>query len=316
LIDLVHLSLFNNEISGSIPDSFQNLESLNYWAMESNQISGKIPSWIAQLPSLTDLALGDNMLTGPLPSFVGSNIEELTLDSNMLEGSIDPLNDLSNLVIAYLGDNAFQSELTESTFKDLDKLDILDLQDNQLYGKFPSTFYWLSEIDLSNNALTGMSLVATNDFSPMPIVFLAVANNDMKGPMPSNIGSLTQLTALDLSRNSFTGEIPVSVENLVKLEALYLFQNPQLTEGWIPDLRSCRNLVEISLASTKRSGKIHTWFGDFADLEVLDLKDNLLSGSILSDLGDLDKLQYLYLNQNQLTGTVPSELRFLSNLGT
>jgi Leucine-rich repeat (LRR) protein len=316
LIDLVHLSLFSNKISGSIPDSMKNLESLNYWAMESNQISGKIPSWLGQMPSLTDFALADNMLTGTLPSFVGSKIEELTLNSNNLEGPIDPLNDASFLQIAYLGDNQFKSELTKTTFEKLDDLDIVGLKDNQLYGTLPSTFYWLSEVDVSNNALSGMSLIVTDGFSQMPIRFLSVADNDMKGSIPNSIGLLVQLTVLDLSRNSFTGTIPGTIDDLRLLEALYLFQNPELTKGWIPDLRSLSNLVEFSLAVTNRSGNIHSWFGSFRHLEVLDLEGNQLSGSIPSYLGDLDNLAYLYLNQNQLKGTVPSELGFLSNLGT
>jgi Leucine-rich repeat (LRR) protein len=315
LIDLVHLSLFNNKISGSIPDSMKNLVRLNYWAMESNQISGKIPSWIGQMPSLTNFALADNLLTGMLPSFVDSKIEELTLNANNLGGPIDPLNDASFLQIAYLGDNLFKSELTETTFENLYDLDIVGLQDNQLYGTFPSTFYWLSEVDVSNNTLSGMSLVAPDGFLQLPIRFLSVANNNMNCTIPNNIGSLVKLTVLDLSRNYFNGTIPITIDDLVLLEALYLFQNPELTDGWIPDFRSCSNLVEISLAVTNRSGKIPSWFSDFADLEVLDLQGNHLSGSIPSYLGDLANLSYLYLNQNQLTGTVPSQLRFLSNLG-
>ena len=53
-------------------------------------------------------------------------------------------------------------------------------------------------------------------------MFLYLQNNSLIGPIPTEIGNLTELTILSLSTNSLTGPIPTEIGNLTKLEELYL----------------------------------------------------------------------------------------------
>lgn len=47
-------------------------------------------------------------------------------------------------------------------------------------------------------------------------------SNNITGPIPNDIGNLTNLVSLDLYLNSFTGPIPDSLGKLSKLRFLYV----------------------------------------------------------------------------------------------
>jgi hypothetical protein len=69
---------------------------------------------------------------------------------------------------------------------------------------------------------------------------LDLRNNQLTGPIPPEIGNLTNLTYLDLRVNQLTGSIPSEIGNLTNLTRLWLQEN-QLT-GEIPE--TICNLVE------------------------------------------------------------------------
>ena len=110
----------------------------------------------------------------------------------------------------------------------------------------------------------------------------------LRGPIPTEIGSLTQLTFLHLS-GGMTGTIPTEIFSLRRLKKLYFYNN-------------------------SLTGTIPTEFGLLANLVELALFSNSLAGLIPSEVGHLSSLTYLALNRNLLTGTIPTELGRLSNL--
>ena len=57
---------------------------------------------------------------------------------------------------------------------------------------------------------------------------LDLRNNELTGPIPSEIGYLTNLTYLDLRYNQLTGTIPSEIGHLTNLHYLNL-RNKQLT---------------------------------------------------------------------------------------
>ena len=66
----------------------------------------------------------------------------------------------------------------------------------------------------------------------------------MTGSIPTQLGSLSNLTSLAVSGNQLTGTIPTELGNLSNLTFLYLHQN-QLT-GTIPtELADLSNLTEV-----------------------------------------------------------------------
>ena len=64
------------------------------------------------------------------------------------------------------------------------------------------------------------------------VTVLWLYENQLRGEIPSELGSLTYLEALYLEENQLTGEIPSELSNLEYLEELFLSGN-QLT-GCIP----------------------------------------------------------------------------------
>ena len=117
---------------------------------------------------------------------------------------------------------------------------------------------------------------------------LDLSSNNLRGTLPTDTGTLTNLITLDLSDNSLSGTIP-ELSALTQLQNLYLGDN-QLS-GAIPD-----------------------WLGSLTGLQDLSLRDNRLTGPIPEELGDLTDLDALYLDNNRLTGTIPAELGSLSGL--
>lgn len=317
LLDLVHLSLFKNKISGSLPKQLEHWVSVEFVSLESNQLSGTIPEWISRWTSLLYLNLGDNKLTGSIPSSLSSctSLIELALDYNAMTGSLDNLESLTDMRKLYLNDNKFSGRIHEATFRDMEELLVVDLSRNEFTGYFPAHFYNLREVDLHMNKLNEKPLPAvTADNLDSPLKYLSVYGNDMPGAVPNTLGFLSSLEHLDLSENQFTGAITDTFDNLRQLKSLYLSMNP-FNEGQIPDLRDCRNLEALSMTGTNRIGSIHSWVGSsFSDLELLDLHNNKLTGTIPTNFGELSNVKLLFLNHNMLTGDVPTELAQLPNI--
>ena len=145
------------------------------------------------------------------------------------------------------------------------------------------------------------------------VAYLYLDDNQLTGEIPEELGSLTNLRALNLEYNQLTGEIPAELGNLTNLRGLYLNSN-QLT-GEIPaELGNLTNLEELDLSNNQLTGEIPAELGSLTNLEVLYLYGNRLTGSIPAELGNLTNLEVLYLYINDLTGEIPAELGNLTYL--
>ena len=137
--------------------------------------------------------------------------------------------------------------------------------------------------------------------------------NDLSGPIPDALGSLTNLRRLDLRINALSGPIPDALGSLANLEHLEAHGND--LSGPIPDaLGSLANLGHLSLGVNALSGPIPDALGSLANLGYLGLWGNDLSGPIPPALGSLTNLQSLLLNENDLSGPIPAALSSLANL--
>jgi hypothetical protein len=131
---------------------------------------------------------------------------------------------------------------------------------------------WLTEADPC--AWNGISCLSGS------VSVVQLTNNNLSGPIPSELGDLAGLLLLFLGSNDLNGGIPATLGQLTNLEDLVLDSN-QLT------------------------GPIPSELGDLANLNVLWLQSNQLSGAIPPTLGQLDNVQDLQLDSNQLNGIVP-----------
>ena len=180
---------------------------------------------------------------------------------------------------------------------------------------------WLGVTTNSDGRVTRLFLSRKQLRGPIPaelgnltnLDLLWLADNELTGPIPAELGNLTNLSRLYLHGNELTGPIPAGLGNLTNLERLSLGQN-QLT-GLIPaGLGDLTNLEVLWIADNELTGPIPAGLGNLTNLESLSLRGNELTGRIPAGLGDLTNLESLYLSVNQLTGPIPAGLGNLTNL--
>ncbi|KAM0028250.1 putative non-specific serine/threonine protein kinase [Helianthus debilis subsp. tardiflorus] len=133
--------------------------------------------------------------------------------------------------------------------------------------------------------------------------YLDLSGNDFLGSrVPEFIGSLKQLTYLNLSFANFSGIISHHIGNLSNLKNLDLSSN-RLT-GSIPESFESLGALEIlDISSNELTGSIPTFAGKLIEL---DLSFNYLNGSIPKSLRKLIALEVLHLDYNELTGPIPT----------
>ena len=176
-------------------------------------------------------------------------------------------------------------------------------------------------VTVSNGRVTRLDLPENNLTGPIPpelggltnLEELYLRSNSLTGLIPPELGGLTNLEALWLYGNSLTGPIPPELGGLTNLEELYLRSN-SLTGLIPPELGGLTNLEALWLYGNSLTGPIPPELGGLTNLEALWLYDNSLTGPIPPELGGLTNLEYLYLHDNSLTGPLPSNLTNLTAL--
>ncbi|KAH9328946.1 hypothetical protein KI387_001054, partial [Taxus chinensis] len=324
LPNLKKLLLGYNQLTGTIPSSLGNQSSLNLeqFGLGGNELKGTIPSSIGNLSSLNGLDFADNKLHGRIPVELGmlTQLNWLTLWRNQLTGHIP--SSLSNCTL----------------------LQVLDLSKNQLSGTVPSEFgkllhfqrlnlwgnhlvsgssglsilttltncSYLEDINFAENYLTGILPSSVSQLSKV-LSKLLLAKNKIEGKIPSGIGNLTRLTALDLQDNRFNGTIPSTLSQLPNLERLFMDQN-NLCGTISENFGQAKRLGMLSLSENMLSEKIPESLGNLPQLRDLYLNHNQLSGEIPASLGRCITLEVVDLSYNKLTGSIPPEVAGLPNL--
>ena len=107
---------YAKEIKAQIPDNLGDLEYMEELSFCFNFLMGEIPNSICNLKKLRVLKLEANQLSGALPIGFGKSLrslQELYLDHNRLEGSINELLDLPAVKIIHIHENKFYGELKD-----------------------------------------------------------------------------------------------------------------------------------------------------------------------------------------------------------
>ena len=170
-----------------------------------------------------------------------------------------------------------------------------------------ATLDWSADLAIGN--WEGVTVSGT----PPRVITLDLPFRQLKGTIPDDLGSLTNLTDLSLGYNELNGEIPAELGGLTNLTDLSLGHN-QLS-GEIPaEMGSLTNLLRLRLWGNQLSGEIPAELGGLTNLRGLGLNDNQLSGEIPAELGGLTNLTDLSLGHNQLSGEIPVEMGSLTNL--
>ena len=345
---VVGIGLFSNNLTGSIPPDLGNLAGLGMLNLYNNNLTGSIPPDLGRLAGLGRLHLARNSLTGPIPPELGSlaSLSQLTLDDNDLRGPIPPeLGNLGDtLRVLRLNGNNLTGPIPDS-FLQLRRLVRFDADIHNCVPATVAFTAWFEAISdrraflctAYDRALlerlyqatdgrrwtnrqnwgTDASLedwhgVTTDDAGR--VVGLDLRENNLTGPIPSQLGGLARLVTLDLGSNRLTDSIPSRLGDLTALTTLSLWGN-DLSGPIPPELGSLPNLGDLNLWGNRLSGSIPSELGNLANLWQLVLSFNNLSGPIPPELGNLgDALVVLHLHNNNLSGRIPESFLQLQRL--
>ncbi|CAI5462865.1 unnamed protein product [Closterium sp. Yama58-4] len=244
LTTLTYLSMVDNSLTGSVPESFSKLVLLQALDVSNNLITQPLNA-IMTLTSLTYLNMSNNFISAPLPPGMSNllSLEYLDLMSNSLD-KVQALSSLTNLkylrleecwiepapltifaplvALHYLNlfNNSFEGSLSGLT--SLSRLEHLDLADNYIGPNIPSTLSQLSGLsylDLSLNSLSGPIDPIT---SLTALQVLVLYTNPLSGSFPESISRLSRLTFLEISGTNFTATLPASLGQMTTLRHLGL----------------------------------------------------------------------------------------------
>ena len=169
----------------------------------------------------------------------------------------------------------------------------------------------VSALDLAQNNLSGVIPPELGDLAGLERLWLE--NNGLTGSIPPELGNLGNLRELRLDHNGLTGRIPQALRRLANLEQLRLQENG-LTGGIPSELDNLANLNDLWLNGNELTGSIPPELGGITSLVRLGLQENRLSGAIPPELGNLGALRHLWLQGNDLSGSVPPEFGRLTRL--
>ncbi|TYI73042.1 hypothetical protein E1A91_D07G102300v1 [Gossypium mustelinum] len=287
--NLVELDLSYNHFLSSIPDTFDNMPSLERINLEQNNFEGGIPQTLGNLCSLKELNLRMTRLSGSLADAVKNlsgcakdSLESLLLTLNNFNGSLPSFVPFSSLRELDVGYNQLSGHF-EDNFGDFSKLSVLTLEENRFTGPLP---------DLSR-------------LSSLRKLYLK--GNRFEGPLPLSIGEISQLVLLDVSYNSLHGVISEAhLSNLAKLQRLSISFNSlsfHPSSDWIPPFQ----LSFIGLASCELGPQFPNWLKKQANFSHLDISNSNISDAIPDWFWNLpSSLKFLNLSFNQISGKVPN----------
>lgn len=180
---------------------------------------------------------------------------------------------------------------------------------------------------------TGISCANISGSSDPRVVGVTLSGKNLRGYLPSELGTLFYLRRLNLHGNNIYGSIPEPLFNATSLHSIYLYDNNisgqlppsvcslprlqnldlsdnSLSGTFSKDLRNCRQLQRLILSRNKFYGQIPLGvFPELANLEQLDLSSNSFNGSIPEDIGELKSLSgTLNLSFNHFSGRIPKSI--------
>lgn len=328
------LDLYENNLSGHIPNQINNLTELLHLDLGYNSITDTIPSAISELTKLNSLYLDNNKLNGIIPATLGNmtNLFELYLNNNNLAGCPDT--NLSKLCTQLNDDSSKNENISDGNslyieWEDFCKFGV----DSCELSPCAIDWYALKQLYFSTNGDSwynnnGWEIVK-NDTPPLydcnfnalygvrtnnagRVIEIDLTSNNLNGNIPPEINDITSLEILDLCVNNLSDTIP-NFSNLINLTLIDLHDN-SLIGNISPEIGNLINLTLIDLHGNSLTGNIPPEIGNLTNVVEINFEENSLTGNIPPELGQLSNLFYLFLSNNLLTGSIPGELSNITNL--
>ena len=164
---------------------------------------------------------------------------------------------------------------------------------------------FVTRLRLADNDLTGILPPEIGAFTRLRLLDIDL-NWNVTGALSPEIGNLKALRVLKLSSTGVSGPIPGEIGELAALEYLLLHRTRLTTIP--PEIGNLANLVAFHGYQGKLEGPLPATIGRLDNLKELFLNQNGLSGLIPRGIGDMAALERLHLDDNDFSGAIPSGL--------
>nr|GLL30752.1 receptor-like protein 12 [Ipomoea trifida] len=213
LSNLVFLDLSYNTFHGNIPPQIGNLTELQHFDLYGgNYMSGVIPHQFGNLQKVCFLDFGNNPFLDASDWLSKVKSYPMLRHFSFSRGELISFPDfiLCSRNLTYLGlrGTNLNGSIPESLFTNLEKLEYLDLSDNEFFGPLSPNINNLSNLKdliLSGNQFQGEIPYSIGQLKNLQV--LDISYNLLNSAIPSSLSSLTKLSNLDLSSNFISGDI-------------------------------------------------------------------------------------------------------------
>ena len=256
LHDLRALILYNNAVSGTIPEYLGNLPNLEVLDLCHNNFHGTIPASLGRLEKLQELCLCHSRLSGTIPANLMEKmpaLRKLFLQHNRLGGVLPRFAGVSSLVEVDISGNSLSGGLP--SFAGLSTVTHLILDDNQINGELPPEMLRglrsATHIALQNNAIHG-GIPALWGVLGSPLKTLRLGGNDLDGEIPGSLTLLRELSTLELQDNHLTGVVPPALRGMDALKTFLLDGNELSISGETKEtLRGMASLDNVTIGKVE-----------------------------------------------------------------
>ncbi|XP_073225959.1 receptor-like protein 14 [Cicer arietinum] len=220
-----------------------------------------------------------------------------------------PFEELRLLDLSY---NLFRGWIGNEGFPGLNKLDTLDLSDNNLNSSILRSLNELTSLTTLKLGYNFMHNFSAQGFlRSKELEVLELPGNMLNGSIIPSLHEFTSLKNLRLGDNNFNCSLSsLDFTKFSRLELLDLSSNQLTGSLHLEDVQNLRNLKVLSLSNNYMNGSIEG-LCKLKDLEDLNIGNNMFSAQLPECLSNLTNLQVLELSNNLFTGNFPS---FTSNL--
>ncbi|KAK2975067.1 hypothetical protein RJ640_010040, partial [Escallonia rubra] len=297
------LDLSENNLSGGVPSCLNNLSSLRFLHLQRNEFRGPLPNFpsLVSASSLVTFDVRYNKLQGKIPGWINSsfsNLRVLLLGENSFEGLIPlQLCDLRKISIIDLSRNELSGPIPSclrgiklddrKAFDDPFRAETASIYEfgdsnyysyeNQLDVYQPAGGVGISETDFKEE-VEFITKSRSETYKGNILQFMSgidLSWNKLTGPVPHEIGYLSDIHALNLSHNHLTGPIPESFSNLRQIESLDLSNN-SLSGQIPPKLVELNYLSVFTVAYNNLSGRTPERKAQFATFDEHSYEGNSL----------------------------------------
>lgn len=279
---IVGLLFVGIETSGTIPDVFDKISTIQSLSISLTSLSGTVPTSIIRLPLLNFNCVDNLRLNGDLPILPPSLTAILIRNTPFINTFVDISRNI----------NAYSIEISNTKIQGI--------------TQNLSSLLSLQTIDLSNNMIASS---LPNPLAPR-LTFLNFSRNKFSGTIPSNYLNHTTLNTLFLNSNELQGTVPWARNKLIRIN----FSNNRLS-GLLPSERY-GNIVTFNVQNNQFSGTIPYNFFVYSrnGMDTFDISRNQIEGSIPDDLSGIQSVRYLDFSNNLLTGSIQSKLFMITGM--